>query len=450
MAAAAAAQPEPPREAPASWEDGEDDNAQVPETKKGDTALASMFARGPFLEQHVVPNAAKLAAASGELLALMNTHIFRGGRVIAARLEYDLRSNMLRLTFSSVVWFDRLVEWSNPAAATTVAVAYVKATRGTHVEEHPSTTSEACPRKLPSAELCKFVKNGGVCPSFAPPAAPRLSAADRAAVAGGDVAVARPESRKAKPGQPCKFYHPSLPVCRKHVVTDDGSNMVCGQYYMNELVLKPTELRPLFGNINNQVEKGGATFYYMARRELMREILVLPRIHRSNAELAVMEEAWKAALQFRGDAAAGVIMTPSDLAYIAMNFGEWESKQRAVKHAIECHAHMHLGFARSALPRLALVPVLKGRTDSAPCYPLQDCIELESARLLASVMADHGERLTALGERLTALGAEVKALGAQVTGLASEVKGLSSQFGTFLQALAEGNNLQAAASKAQQ
>ncbi len=288
-------------------------------------------------------SAVGVVSACLTLLDSARTAIFGGGDDIpSGRIEYRPADKSVTMAVDSVLWYDCLLQAVGPDEALQRAFAFVARTRSGHRGEA---------RRATSAGLAVQVRDRRPCEYYA---------------------------GKCRYRENCKEWHPQY--CGRVVPTKVGADTVCGQYWNDELVVKaPSAIPGLQDTVTDVLKK----FVFLARSELERDLLVMPRAHSINREFAAQVDTWSLLLRIAG------------VECIAFNFGKWESKDHKNRHATDCHAHAHVIFSPAGV---VAVPLFVDRTDPPPDCSILDCAELERERILTlkvNVLADKVDILTA-------------------------------------------------------
>lgn len=307
-------------------------------------------------------SAAKIAELSRTLLADARSTIFEDApRFPHGRLVYHFGTKKLSIHVSSVRWYDRMLQFYRPSDVDRQAKAFVTEIRASTVKEHPRSTSEECKVKISETSLCRFrseCKNRGN----------------------------------------CDYYHPpkNLPPCDENVPTDDGSVTRCDQWYHEKLLIDPT---PIF---DHPAQHKLGSFWFKARQELQRDLIIFPRKHTTNEKFAAVEAFWQMVLD---------IKAPYAVDYVAFNFGRWESNQHQNKHALDCHAHAHVVFTVGGAKYIAQrYPPFAGRSDAPTDYGIEDCVELEQQRLFFPMLIGLEARMGALEANMAQMTGMISAM----------------------------------------
>ncbi|GES88850.1 hypothetical protein GLOIN_2v1782606 [Rhizophagus clarus] len=160
----------------------------------------------------------------------------------------------------------------------------------------------------------------------------------------------------------CKRPHPEF-IYRTFVNFSDIRAGPCGQYIPNSL------------RINNlTVESTTKKYSVCLRRDLYRELLLIPYEHDDNEKLVTSVDTWK-----------NIFKLHRRLGFyqVSFNFGVWES--------LSCHGHAHFRFDANAWDVLEKESVsweevdkevsarLKEYKHPGPNYLLQNCLDLEDS-----------------------------------------------------------------------
>ncbi|GBB96540.1 hypothetical protein RclHR1_02780003 [Rhizophagus clarus] len=121
----------------------------------------------------------------------------------------------------------------------------------------------------------------------------------------------------------CAFDHPKI-VCNEEVTTRDGRKTTCNFYLPSKLIVQ---------------DLSTTNYVVLIRREPIRELLMLPCNHFNNETLVKNIDYWNELLNQ---------WQRLTFHSIALNYGQWETKQSRDKYAQSCHAHVHLYFDKEA------------------------------------------------------------------------------------------------------
>lgn len=372
---------------PDSWEDDDCADAGRAEAPDQEERTEDMFQDGPFLEVKVDSWEA-LPALSKQLIERVQRSMFDHlRRIPAGRLEFNPSTMKLRLTTSSVVWFDKVVQWRGKSKAMQEALLFLSATRETVLPETATASSENCEVVIDGRPLCRFeLKKSGSCWKF-----PKQQCTDYMHGAG--------------PEEQIKAW-----VCRHaSIATDDGSRVSCHQWQHPQLKIEPSEFFQHHDKDQRKaiLEGGGRKDYVLlqARRQLQRDLLVFPQSHKTNAQMAANDKFWSVLKLVYDELNHGDCQPSVDC--IAFNFGTWESREHGNPHALDCHAHAHVLLTKYGVEKLAArFPIFYGRTDTVEQYRLKDCLELEQERLFGHTMiqmATFNDRLQNIEKQLSQL-----------------------------------------------
>lgn len=251
--------------------------------------------------------------------------LFEGAsRLPEGRLVFHPSNSKLTLYVSAVRWFDRMLHFYPQEFVIRKSKEFIRSIRDHTGVEHPKSTSEACEVIISKPHRCNY--------------RPRCTSKD------------------------CAYYHPQH-YCKSEVVsTNDGTRVECGQWVHHQLLLHDERL--LFQDPPSDLPR----FWFKARQQLERDLIILTRSHSTNNAFAVDDALWTI---------ISTIKPSFEIDYVALNFGQWESGQH------DNHAQAHAVFTRRGAMNMAdRFPVFRGRLDAPATYVFEDCRELEQQRLL--------------------------------------------------------------------
>ncbi|KAI9135857.1 hypothetical protein BKA69DRAFT_1129712 [Paraphysoderma sedebokerense] len=136
-----------------------------------------------------------------------------------------------------------------------------------------------------------------------------------------------------------------------------------------------------------------------ARRELVRELLVIPTDHLTNEDIVTDVGVWEFVIKAMHTELKVEGSLPIEK--IAINFGEWETAQAMNKHSQGCHGHIHL-----QLTKICCSGWPYGGLD----YNLENCQVLKSTWLLSSFASVSFRKLGKLEDDVRILKEDVHGL----------------------------------------
>lgn len=284
----------------------------------------------------------------------------RGFRLELSRESWESEQLVLRIRYSPITWFQRVLrsEHKEEKDAVRVARAWIATVR-TRAATKPHWMHQLDDPAGPFlfAEKCEY---GPACW----------------------------EKEKG-----CSGNHriDAMVRCQDLVWRRDGSKRECGDIGHTALLLD---------------ELSTTEYAVFARREATRDILIQPRRHHSiNRKMAVDSRFW----QFLFDTCRKVHQILGTERFpvigVALNFGDWETRTSVDKFAKDCHAHAHLLLTPEAVFKCTerLLSPLKGRVYDPQDHELEDCLKLENEELSHLERKTSEEYAQSMERRFTSL-----------------------------------------------
>lgn len=358
-------------------------------------------------DSHGFPDPQALATNSAAMLHLFQQKVPSPDGPASARLELFLAPNntwTLRLMIDPNVWYPQFLEARGKLEAVTIARKYID-----EVKHEPASTKKASDGVL----------------SATPQQHLEVSTDDYC-----DFSITCSYAL----GVGCKRKHSDV-TCAWKALKKDGKSAACGWTCFLELLINKAPYTDQF--FLTQVRSG---------KLFARNLIVLPRPvefcidsgavslprpqekwpdnwwsgHYSNAQLARMPFFWQQ-LANRVHALRLEAKDPNAVQIIALNFGEWESKQAQDDYALECHGHAHIILSPQAQSNLAQDPswsALRGRYNDLDHYALDDAQLLETKFVL-------GGEVASLNNKVENLTTNMEILTSKVDNLTDMLKKLS-------------------------
>jgi len=278
------------------------------------------------------------------------------------RLELNAIKNsdfyQLRIKLDSVSWFDSLVNQISEVNAVQVARKFVTESRNKLRDLPPVDPSHDLmvqPREYCALYPCTYINTRNGC---------------------------------NKPA------HSIMSHCSQLMKRADGGSRQCNFFLYDEFTVRPG------GHISTDVSKILAfskNFNLGNRREPIRDLLLVPKYHKTNDQLVTDSDMWNTIALiirlFEAVIRTSIQNLPTTantvLEGVAVNFGRWETAQSMddSQYALDCHGHIHLLLTRLAVDVLVKddgFSGLRGRVQHPDTNLELDCREMENLRLLGA------------------------------------------------------------------
>lgn len=134
-------------------------------------------------------------------------------------------------------------------------------------------------------------------------------------------------------------------------------------------------------------------------------MILAPKAHKTNEELAKTPQFWNTATIFISAICKHTQQTVEQaIELVALNFGRWETRQAEDPLAVNCHGHVHFYLTLTAVSTLKTTyHALLGRSGHPEDYKEEDARDLEQNRLLGDEITDIRETLQTLQKSVTSI-----------------------------------------------
>ena len=131
-----------------------------------------------------------------------------------------------------------------------------------------------------------------------------------------------------------------------------------------------------------------------------------PDNHKTNKDLVIDSYFWEWVLGYFMSSYLAEIICGQNISnpieLLALNFGRWESAEAKDSQAKECHGHLHVHIKPEVVIAFenAENTAMYGKIGRPKQYNIQNCIELESHRLLSLEMGQSMKKINKMDQKI--------------------------------------------------
>ncbi|GBC04517.1 hypothetical protein RclHR1_05700012 [Rhizophagus clarus] len=156
-----------------------------------------------------------------------------------------------------------------------------------------------------------------------------------------------------------------------------------------------------------------------------------PDNHKTNKDLVVDGKFWEWVLgYFISSYLENIIHEPpisNPIELLALNFGKWESTEAKDSQAKECHGHLHVHIKPEVVKAFenAKNTAMYGKIGRPKQYNIQNCIELETHRLLSLEMGQGIKKINEMNQKINKIDQKINVIDQKVNTILSEIKNIA-------------------------